>query len=204
MRKLFAILAIATLSLSTLAQDKITTYEMEYFSDAGTTYDISATEPDGKGEFGYYISMYSFDGRRTPVTINVKQKQLDEFIASIQEAKETYVEWDSVAVVNNVTDLDKSMKVKSPSLMCAWYGTQWWFDYSTKLSFNFKHIEGKPVLIIRTGKLVASSNQYIDSEGGAFVFTSVEEIDAFLSALDPTLVTGHFAAKNQKQDLFED
>jgi len=204
MRKLFAILAIATFTLSALAQEKITTYEMSYFGDAGTTYNVSATEPDNKGKFGYYISVYSFDGKRTPVTINVEQKQLDAFVASLQKAKETYLEWDSVAVANSVTDLDKPMKINLPNLMCAWHGAEWYFDYSTNLSFVFKHIEGKPVLIVRTGKLVSSSNRYIDSKGGAFVFTSVEEIDAFLATLDITLVTEHFITKNQKQKLFED
>ena len=109
-------------------------------------------------------------------------------------------------VVNNVTDLDKEMTVsRHPVWSRLHYGSSWNFDYSTTLTYNFKHVSDSPRLIIRTGKLQSGSNQYIDSDGSVFVFfATLEEIDDFVSALDLRHAKKYFSNKANKEDLFED
>lgn len=191
--------------MSVFAQEPIASYQMSYFSSSSSTFNVNATSPDEKGEFDYYVDTHSLQREHSSVVLNIKRSKLQNFIKVIEEAKNTYIEWDSVAVANSVVDLEKTMKVKSPTMMCAFlYGGKWNFDYNVNLEFVFKHIDGKPVLIIRTNKLQSSSNQFIDSKGGALVFTSVEEINAFIAALDPGLVIEHYSSKNEKEDLFKD
>lgn len=184
------------------AQEKVNDFEMSYFEKP--SFDISATED--KGEISYYISMYSMEGERSPVVLMIdNESELDNFITDVQTAAQTYAKWDSVSVVNNVMDLDKEMTVSSPGMESAFhYGSSWNFDYSTTLTYNFKHVSDSPRLIIRTGKLQSGSNQYIDSDGGVFVFSSLEEIDDFVSALELQHAKKYFSNKANKEDLFED
>ena len=184
------------------AQEKVNDYDMSYFETP--TYDISATED--KGEISYYINMYSTEGKSRPVVLMIDNaKDMENFVADVMKAKQTYLKWDSVSVANSVTDLEKRMSVSTSGLQTAFYfGSSWNFDYSNQLTFDFKHIDKTPTLIIRTGELQSSSNQFIDSDGGIFAFSSAEEIDAFISALEPRHAEDYFAKKKNKENLFED
>lgn len=44
----------------------------------------------------------------------------------------------------------------------------------------------------------------MESKGGVFVFSSIEEIDAFLEALNPSYAINFFSKKESMESLFED
>ena len=185
------------------AQEKVNDFDMSFFETP--TYDILATEEKG-GEIKYYINMYSTEGKSSLVVLMIEDaKDMGNFVADVMEAKQTYIKWDSVSVANSVTDLEKQMSVSTSGLQTAFvYGSGWNFDFSNKLTYDFKHVDKVPTLIIRTGKLQSSENQFIDSDGGIFAFSSVEEIDGFISALEPHHAEEFFANKKNKESLFED
>lgn len=197
-------LGLAGLIMSHLssAQEKVNDYTMSYFEVP--SYDISATEE--KGEISYYVSMYSMEGKSSPVILMIDgDSELDDFVADLQTAANTYAKWDSVSVANSVTDLNKEMSVSTRGLKTAFlYGSSWNFDYSSPLSYTFKHLDEVPNLLIRTGELQSVSNEYIDSDGGIFVFSSIEEINEFIRALDPKYARDHFMEKASKDNLFDD
>jgi hypothetical protein len=85
------------------------------------------------------------------------------------------------------------------------YG-DWQFDYIVGLQFEFLVItsEGitKRLLIVRTGKLTSSTNQYMEVDGYAMVFTEPKEIDEFLSLTSPEKIR-EFLAKPKTEEIFK-
>ena len=59
-------------------------------------------------------------------------------------------------------------------------------------------------LIMYTGGMEDSDNQYIDSDSFVYAFYSLEDINKFISLFDQKLVTDHFGDKKSKEDLFKD
>ena len=193
---LSGILALVWTSLS--AQDDIGTYEMSY--DSGhPNYTIQATE-EGK----FYIACYSLDASSKEGGINVDPKKLEEFKTALTAARDRFVEWSAVAKTNNVTELDKEMDIASPRVGAYWLTSKWHFSFNETLKFRFKITkDGQHILIINTGKIQASDNQYINHAGLALVFLSAEEVNGLISGLDPAKVTAYFEEKKKKADLFK-
>ena len=189
------------LSASALGQEAISSYMMSYFENP--SYEVSAVQEDD--DYEYFIDMYSLAGENRPVVLMVeKPEDLASLISNMEQARDKYAEWDSISVANNVTDLEKEMSIKPKNLKCAFTYGDWNFDYSVRLTYRFKHIDGAPLLIISTGELNSYSNQYIDSKGGVFVFSSVDEINEFVNALDRKNAEKYFNRKTNTESLFED
>jgi len=203
MKNLFVTMFMVAFSTITMGQEKINTYTMTFF-DTSPTFDVSATQDNGNYE--YFVSMFSMEGERSPVVLMIeKPEEMQSFVDNLSDALSTYMEWDSISKANNVTDLNKAMSIKSERFKAAFhYGSNWNFDYAVRLSYTFKHVDGQPVLIIRTGELNSSSNQYIDSDGGVFVFSSEDEIEEFIESLDRKHAVEYFNQKQNKESLFED
>jgi hypothetical protein len=200
MKNLVLTMCMVALSTMGFSQEQVSSYDMSYFDEV--TYEVSATE-DGDG-FKYYIDMYSMDRGSTVLMVD-DESVMSTLIGNINDALDTYIKWDSVSVVNNVTDLNKEMSIKSGRYQVAFtYGSSWNFDYNVSLGFDFKHIDGNPHLIVRTGEVNSSSNQYIDSKGGVFVFNSADEIRGFIESLDYKHAETHFDNKKNTETLFED
>lgn len=183
------------------AQEVVNDYEMAYFEK---TYEISASKE--KGNITYYVTMCSLEGERNLVVLMIENaEKMETFKKGVRSAKQTYMKWDSVSVANSVTDLDKRMSISTYGLKSGFvYGSEWRFDFSTSLTYQFKHVDGAPRLIIRTGELQHEQNEYMESKGGVFVFSSIEEIDAFLEALNPSYAINFFSKKESMESLFED
>ena len=75
---------------------------------------ISATEPKENGDYSLYVDGYTFDATVSSGGIIVENKKIDDFINGWEQAKEKYIEWSIKE--NNVTDLNKDIKVKTPKL----------------------------------------------------------------------------------------
>lgn len=75
------------------------------------------------------------------------------------------------------------------------------------LKFDFKILESngevKYLLLIRTGELQSSSNQFMKVDGFVLVFSSTKEIDEFTAAISTEKIT-EFVNKPKKDELFKD
>ena len=83
------------------------------------------------------------------------------------------------------------------------YGSKWNFQFTINLTFDFKIINGKNLLIVRTGKMTSSSNQFMTHDGLVFVFSNTEEITDFLDLISKDKIT-EFINKPKATDLFKD
>jgi hypothetical protein len=196
-------LLLCTLLLSALvgfSQEKIATYNSLFFSK---NFDITASKPDAKEEFSYYIDCSSKDTSSKQASLILKNKDVPEFINFLNSIKETYSKWSLTAKENKVTELDKNIEYKKLTYSAAFTYGKWNFDYSVNLTTRFKIINGKYLLIIDSDELQSSSNQYIKSDGFRLVFSSAQEIDELVSGLNINLVTDFYNKKNSKDDLFK-
>ena len=171
-------------------------------------YKISATEPKENGDYSLYVDGYTFDATVSSGGIIVENNKIDDFINGWEQAKEKYIEWTTTAKENNVTDLNKDIKVKIPKLSGYFSYGSWKFDWNVSPYFKYLITESKGKisygLILYTGTMQASDNEYIDCDSFAYAFYSIEDINKFISLFDQKLVTDHFKKKNSKEDLFKD
>lgn len=176
---------------------------MSYFGEeGGSEFDINATEE--REGIKYFVNMYPLEGQSRQVLIMVEPGQMEDFLSDLQEAANTFSRWDSISKANDVVDLEKTMSTSTKKLDVAFQYGDWNFDFNVTLKYRFKHIKEEPTLIIGTGELQSSSNQYIENDGGMFVFTSRREIDDFIEGLHPSLARAFFDSKGKKEDLFDD
>jgi hypothetical protein len=182
------------------SQEKLAKYNSLYFSK---NFDISASKPDSKAEFSYYIDCYSKDSSSKQASLILKNKDVPEFIEFLNSIKDTFSKWIITAKENKVTELDKNIEYKKLNYSAAFEYGKWNFDFSVNLTSRFKIINGKYLLIIDSDELQSSSNQYIKSNGFRIVFSSAQEIDELVNGLNINLVTDFYNKKNSQDDLFK-
>lgn len=206
MNNCFKILALCVFTLTALksnAQEKFTSYDNTY---GGKTYDIQIASKD-KEKFSLYIDAMSLDRTHEKGGITIDQKQYQDFINAIAEAKTKYEEWVKTAKENNVKELSKTMTIASKAGGYFLYGSKWNFQFLVNLKFDFKILESKGeikyLLLIRTGELQSSSNQFMKVDGFVLVFSSTKEMDDFSTAISMDKIT-EFVNKPKKEALFKD
>jgi hypothetical protein len=181
-------------------QEKIGNYNSLFFSK---NFDITASKPDAKGEFSYYIDCSSKDSRSKQASLILKNKEVLEFIDFLNSIKETYSKWSLTAEENKVSELEKNIEYKKLNYSAAFTYGKWNFDFSVNLTARFKIINGKYLLIIDSDELQSSSNQYIKSDGFRIVFNSAQEFDELINNLNVNLVTDFYNKKNGQENLFK-
>ncbi len=178
-KSLIVVIFAITFSTS-FSQEKFATHNNAYDKE---TYKIELSI-GGKKKFGLYIDAYSMDEIHKTGGFCIDHKQYQSFITALNEAKQKYEEWTKTAKKNNVRDLDKTMPIKSKVDTYFLYGRDWHYDFSVNLSFDFEifDTEREPMylLVISTGKLQSSSNQFMKVDGFDLVFTSEEDIEKFM------------------------
>lgn len=187
---------LLTFSFITFSQEKFKAYDLSYFEK---TYDISIANSKS---ISYYIDVPAIENQS--VTLIVKEKEVDNFIKTLNYFKSKYGEWVSLANENNITELDKTIdntiKVESAFL----YGRSWNFDFNTIVEARFKIVNGKHLLILQNKhKLKSSSNRYIESKGFLLVFANISEIENFISNFSISDAQDYFDAKNSKEEMFK-
>jgi len=203
MKNILTILLLIPLLL--FSQEEIGSYEL-----FGEEYKFEATEPDEKGEYTLYASGYASDGIVSQGGLMIKSKKIDDFVISLNEAKNKYVEWTSTAKENNVNDLSKDIKSSPPSVGAYFAYSDWHFDFNVSPFYKYLITKSDKTgkisycLALYTGDLESSDNQYIDADSFIYAFYSLEEIESFISLFDKQLVLDKFNIKNNKEDLFKD
>ncbi len=200
--KLLTIFLLTIIAGECYAQEKFTTYDNDY---SGKTYEIEIYSKD-KDKFTLYIEAMSVDRLHNEGGIRVNEKQHQDFIKALTEAKLKYEEWVKTAIANNVKELDKTMIIKSKVGGYFKYG-DWNFQDLVYLTFDFKILENKGelkyLLITRTGELQSSSNQFMKVDGFVLVFSSTKEIDEFTTSISTEKIKD-FLNKPKSKDLFKD
>ncbi len=192
-------LMMCLMTMVSFGQEKYTTYDNLY---GEKTYEVSISHKDN-GKYTLYVDMMSMDKLSKSGGVMISEKEHSLFLSTLNEAKVKYTEWVTTAKENNVTDLSKSMSYKVKVGGFFQYGSKWNFQYVVNLTFDFRIVDGKNLLIVRTGKLTSSSNQYMTHDGFVFVFQSEKEIDDFINILSVEKVV-EFMNKPKSTDLFKD
>ena len=147
----------------------------------------------------------SLDASHDKGGIMINEKQYQGFIDVIKDAKVKYEEWIKTAKENNVNQLDKQMPFKSRADAYFLYGTKWNFQFDFNLTYEFRIMENKGeikyLMLVKTGELQSSSNQFMKVRGVTLVFTSIKEIDAFISLIAKDKIE-EFINKPKKEALF--
>ncbi len=181
-----------------IGQQNYTDYTSAY---TGASYNIQV---GNEGEL--YIDLMSFDEGDSKVGLIVKRKRVGDILNCLDSALSKYNSWKTVAINNNVKDFAKSIDCNCKSEAYFKYG-DWQFDNFVQPTFEFKVVEsnGKVwhLLIVRTGKLVSSTNQYIDHKGGAIVFSSSDEIVNFMNYIKTESVDLFLSKKPKTEELFK-
>lgn len=193
---------IVTSTFQIKAQEKFSTYDNTY---AGKSYEIQVSAKNNE-KFTLYIDAMSLDRIHEKGGISIDQKNHQDFLNALTEAKLKYEEWVKTAKDNNVKEFDKTMTIKSKAGGYFLYGSKWNFQFLVNLKFDFKILESKGetkyLLLIRTGELQSSSNQFMKVDGFVLVFSSSKEIDDFVNAISTEKIT-EFLNKPKKDDLFK-
>jgi hypothetical protein len=186
MKKLI-LFAVATLCFTNVySQTKFAEYGSGYFNK---TREISLSDDEKKG-FILWIDAFGLDQTYDDGGIHVEESRYDSFFDALKEAREKYIEWTQTAKDNNVKKLNKEMPYKCR--VSSYFGTgrvsSTHFQFLVNLAFDYMVLEAggeiKYMLILRTGRLTASDNKYIDSEGFVIPFESIQEIDEFISTIE--------------------
>ena len=198
MRTLFTFLLIGLLTGAT-AQEYFATYHLDYFDKE---YEIQISD---KTKYSLYINLPSMDTYNDNVGIIVSEKKHEDFLNALKAAKSKYIEWRKTAVDNDVADFRKEMKTSANVKGFFYSIDEWKFDYSVSLSFSFMVSKdgGKIILLVHTGELNSSSNEYIDHKGGVLAFESAEEIQAFIDLISVSAIE-EWKKGPKTDDLFDD
>ena len=197
------VLAFSVLFMSqSYSQEKFATYDNNYMSK---TYDIKLSGDSKK--YTLWINALSLDKMHETGGLMIEKKQHENFLNALNEAKLKYEEWLKTAKENNVKELSKKMSVKSKVGASFFYGSKWHFQFLVNLSFEFKIIEKEGelsyYLIIRTGELTASDNEFMKVDGFVIMLDSIEEIDTFANTISVEKVN-EAVAKPKAEELFKD
>ena len=192
-------LMMCLMTMVSFGQEKYTTYDNLYIEK---TYEVEIFHIDN-GKYTLYVDMLSMDKLLESGGIMITEKEHDLFLSTLNEAKVKYTEWVTIAKENNVTDLLKFMTYKVKVGGFFQYGSKWNFQFVVNLTFYISIANGENLLIVRTGELTSSSNQYMTHDGFVFVFQNEKEIDDFVNVLSVDKVK-EFMNKPKSTDLFKD
>lgn len=158
-------------------QEKYTAYENRYYDKK---YDISVFTKDSSA-YELYIDMFSIGNSAKKGGIIIESSKHTSFLNTLNDAKGKYKEWVNLAKENNVPELYKTLNYEVPVIGYFQFGGR--IQLNVNLTFDFKIVDNKYLLIIGTGKLTSTSNEFITADGFIFVFQNENEIDDMINIL---------------------
>lgn len=112
--------------------------------------------------------------------------------------------WNGLVPQNNVTNFDKNFDIKLPRVDCFFRYGDYHFSFNRTPNAYFKvTTDGECYAIISIKNLQASDNQYIKHDGLFMIFSSDEEIDNFINAIDKKHVIENEEKKTNTDNLFK-
>ena len=183
------------MTFSANAQQVVGSFTNSYW---GKEFKIEASQKDGKLEY-VYIGVEA-KGSKTAF-ISVPGKNLELFKTSLELARDKYLEWVKIAKENNVTEMNKELGIKFPSVNVAWYGTKWWFSFGRIIDMEFLILNNGKMIASWLSKVSSSANQYID-ETIYFIFADEADFNNLISQLEYQGILDQLLNTEKKQDLF--
>lgn len=160
-----------------------------------------------KSRYVLHIHAHSLDKTFNEGGITVKERQLADFRKSIETAKSRYESWLKTAKENDVREFYKDMDIKSPRVGAFFRWDGWEFVESTSLTFRFSVEDKKGIpkylLQIFTPHLTSDKNAFVKVDGFSLLFSSLEEVDLFIAALDSGKAD-KFISDVRSKDLFKE
>lgn len=190
------ILALAFTVSALGAQMDYTTFKYELQTEP---LDIQVTD-EGK----IYISMVSLDKTSKTAGMILTTKKAEALIQELTAARDKFTEWKAIAIKNGVKDVDKPMDL---SLSCSGFFSygKWQFDFAVNPTLTFRVMdlgtEVKQLLLLKTGEMTSSSNQFMETTGGVIAFKNEAQINDFISKIKTESVQ-KFLAKPKDEALF--
>lgn len=198
------ILSIAAVFAATYfnSQVQVTTYKTTYWPQKNE-YKIEISDKNGELD-RVWIETPTLDRLGSEGYLMIDEKKVPDFIEMLKFCKVKYDEWGKTAKENNVTELNKPIELeKRFNTPAAFKYGKWQFDYSNVLSPKFLISEGKHLLILTTGEMQSSSNQFMKNDGIALVFSDSQEIQDFIDKFDVEKFKNFLKSNSQKDNLFK-
>ena len=186
MKKAVLVLAMVALTFGMNAQVSYDTYSQGK---------ASMVIEEGKSQGTIYLDLNN--GGTYGLIIN--KGQGEDFVNFLQSSFDKFTEWASIARENNVTtDITKEVDTYSQRGFFRYGG--WKFGTSSiNISMSIKN--GKVRAYLYGGKMVSSSNKYIESDSVLF-FIDQSIIDELKSILSTESINGFITSKNSADSLF--
>ncbi|EMS34623.1 hypothetical protein C943_03310 [Mariniradius saccharolyticus AK6] len=204
MKRIFFIIFLVVVHVAqSQAQEKYATYFNSFLEK---DLEIEATFDDPK--MTLYINGYSLERASERGGFMVSEKMHAGFLHDLKVARDKYVEWRNVAIENDVRDLRKDVELQ-PQRINGYFnsGSKWYFDFSVVPTFRFliSEDEGKVTyrMFMMSGKLQASTNEYIDTDGFIIPFSTIEEFDEFIDLVTMEKIEEFKRQKKDKSSLFK-
>jgi hypothetical protein len=198
MKKILLIIACLLCFLNVaLAERVVGRYSLSYFDK---TYEIEASKIE-RGKFSVFIQVSAKDAD-TRAMLDITNDKVDELKQALSEMKEKFMEWSNIAKDNNVTEMEKTMDIRFPSMSVCWHGSKWFFSFGHKFQPKFMILESGKHIVLITRKVTSSSNKYID-ETIYWVFSNPEEIDELISQLDIERIESELTKTKNESELFK-
>jgi hypothetical protein len=150
-----------------------------------------------------WVDGISMDKVQRPCGFIIKAKDIEAFRVSLVAIKEKYGQWKMVAAGQEVKDVFKEMPVTTPRMSCYFTYGDLFFSLHPKTKVYFSVSEGKVQALVIAGDLVASSNQFIKTDGVMLAFSDESEIDALYALLDPGHIQEELLRQKDTKDLFK-
>jgi hypothetical protein len=154
-----------------------------------------------EGKFHIHIQV-STENPQILAAIRLESTNIDEFAKFLLKMKEKDIEWSSVSIENNVTNLVKSMDFTSSSITFCWENPKLYFSFGHELQPKFVILESGETLATIHKKVTAYTNQYINEEI-YWVFSNEKEIDDLVTQLDLEKIRAKLQEKQNTDDLFK-
>lgn len=198
---LFIMVAFIAMTFQAQAQKEVSNYSI---GNGQITFKVKSSGVENN-KFSYYIETLSFErgDEIGEVGFVVESKNIDCFISAVKEMKTKFIEYQKTSIQNNVTDYSKELNINFPKMEgFFWYG-EWHFDFNRTPSCKFMvGKDGRCTMGIILGNLQASDNRFIKHDGAYIFFTSVEDFDSFINAIDPKHAYNSAQVKQTTDALF--
>lgn len=175
----------------------VSSYQNSYFNKE---FEIRAKDFKNKNSEIVYIGIES--EYASEAYIEVWARNLDKFRNSLVMARDKFLEWQEIAVENDVEPFQKKMDIKFPFIGTVWYSTKWWYNYATNLVMSFKILSSGRAIAIWSPKVKAASNQFVDQQL-YFIFQSEDDFNNLIEELDLQIITEKVRNAKLNKELFK-
>ena len=174
------------------AQIKIDSYSMSSLRNLkNNTFDISISEDNT-----LWIDAYATYNPGEKCGLKIEGFLQEDFIYTLEKAKEQYSEWEKICVEKKITDVRMKMDYVFASEGYFSYLNALKFDQNVTVIFAFTYFKGDYVLIMNLERMTATDNELVTFDGTSVIFNSEQEIDSFISKISPESIASHKAKLN--------